>query len=242
VWALVAAVVLSLFGFFPIVNWIRGGRAWPRFGVDLEGWLAGTAISVGAGVLYLILARRVPALWRDDALSPLVRTWDRRPRAGNTLLALIALVVYVCSAWYVFSGRPLLVDEVLQLYQARLFASGRIAGTVDSAQELFSALFQVERNGRVFSQFPPGGPAVLALGVLIGATWLIVPLCGAFTVWCFAALARHRARSTRRVAARIRAVRVRALHDLHVGFADEPRPNAARHRRRVVRGRACDCA
>lgn len=191
VWALTAAMVIFLFGFFPIVNWIHGGREWPRFGADLEGWLAGSAIALGAGVLYLILARRVPALWRSDALAPVVRMWVRWPHTANALLALAALVLYICSAWYVFSGRPLLVDEVLQLFQARLFASGRIAGTVDPAQELFSALFQVEHNGRVFSQFPPGGPAVLALGVLVGATWLVVPVCGALTVWCFAALARR---------------------------------------------------
>jgi hypothetical protein len=191
VWALAAAAVLLLFGFFPIVNWIHGGREWPRFGVDLEGWLSGSAIALGAGVLYLIVARKAPALWRDDALKPLIELWVRRPRAGNALLACAALALYVCSAWYVFSGRPLLVDEVLQLFQARLFASGRIAGTVDSAQELFSALFQVQHDGRVFSQFPPGGPAVLALGVLVGATWLVMPVCGALSVWCFAALVRR---------------------------------------------------
>jgi hypothetical protein len=190
-WALTAATVLFVFGFFPVVNWIHGGRQLPRYGVDLEGWLAGSAIALGIGVIYLILARRVPSLWRDDALAPLVRAWVRRPQRGNALLAVIALAIYVWTAWSVFSGRPLLVDEVLQLWQARLFASGRIAGALDAVPELFSAIFQVERNGRVFSQFPPGGPAVLALGVLVGATWLVVPVCGALTVWCFAALARR---------------------------------------------------
>jgi hypothetical protein len=49
----------------------------------------------------------------------------------------------------------------------------------------------VERNGRVFSQFPPGGPAVLALGVVAGAEWLAVPVCGALAVWCFAGFVRR---------------------------------------------------
>jgi dolichyl-phosphate-mannose-protein mannosyltransferase len=190
-WAIVAAVVVLVFGFLPIVNWIHGGREWPRYGSDLEGWLAGTAIAVGAGVLYVIVARRVPSLWRSDALAPVIRIWVRRPRLTTAALSLAALAVYVCSARYVFSGRPLLVDEVIQLYQARLFASGRIAGTVDAVPELFSALFLLERNGRVFSQFPPGGPAVLALGVALRAVWLIVPLCGALAVACFASFTRR---------------------------------------------------
>ena len=190
-WARTAAAVIFVFGFFPVVNWVRGGREWPRYGSDLEGWLAGSAIALGTGVLYTIVARRVPALWRSDALAPVIRLWVRRPRSTTVLLSLASLALYAFSARYVFSGRPLLVDEVIQLYQARLFASGRIAGTVDAVPELFSALFLLERHGRVFSQFPPGGPLVLAVGIVMGAVWLIVPLCGALSVACFASMSRR---------------------------------------------------
>ena len=190
-WATAAAAVVFVFGFLPVVNWVRGGREWPRYGSDFEGWLAGTAIAVGVGVLYAIAVRRVPSLWRSDALAPVVRFWERRPGTTTAVLSMASLAVYAYSARSVFSGRPLLVDEVIQLYQARLFAGGRIAGTVDAVPELFSALFLLERNGRVFSQFPPGGPLVLALGVVLGAVWLIVPLCGALAVACFATLSRH---------------------------------------------------
>jgi hypothetical protein len=190
-WARAAAVVVFVFGFLPVVNWVHGGREWPRYGSDLEGWLAGSAIAIGVGVLYAIVVRRAPSLWRSDALAPVVRGWTRWPRLTTAALSLVSFALYAYSARSVFSGRPLLVDEVIQLFQARLFASGRIAGTVDAVPELFSALFLLERNGRVFSQFPPGGPAVLALGVMAGAVWLIVPLCGALAATCFASLARR---------------------------------------------------
>ena len=188
--ARVAASVLAVFGFLPVANWIRGGRQWPRYQNDVEGWLAGTAIAFGVGILYHLLSRRSERLWRDDALDPVVRLWARRPRLTTALLALVSLVLYALAAKWVFDGRPLLVDEVAQLFQARVFASGRVAGTLDPVPELFSALHLVEREGRVFSQFPPGGPAVLAVGVLLGAAWLAVPLCGALAVWCFATFAR----------------------------------------------------
>ena len=189
-WARLSAALLAVFGFLPIANWIRGGRDWPRYGGDLEGWLAGSAIALGAGVLYHIVSRRSERLWPGGAIDPLVRLWTQRPRLTNTLLAILSLACYALSAKWVFDGRPLLVDEVAQLFQARIFAQGRIAGVLDSVPELFSALHLVERDGRVFSQFPPGGPAVLAAGIVLGATWLAVPVCGALATWCFAAFTR----------------------------------------------------
>jgi hypothetical protein len=186
----VAAAVLLIFGFLPVANWVPGGRQWPRYRDDVEGWLAGTAIALGAGVLYQMLSRHSERLWRRDALDPLVRLWVRRPRLTTALLVAASLACYALSAKWVFDGRPLLVDEVAQLFQARIFASGRIAGALDPVPELFSALHLVERDGRVFSQFPPGGPAVLAVGVLLGAAWIAVPLCGALAVWSFSAFAR----------------------------------------------------
>jgi hypothetical protein len=189
-WARAAAAVLLVFGFLPIANWIRGGRDWPRYGSDLDSWISGSAIALGGGVLYYVLSRRSERLWRDGALDPLVRHWANRPRLATAALVLSSLALYLLSARWVFDGRPLLVDEVAQLFQARIFASGRIAGVLDPAPELFSALHLVERDGRVFSQFPPGGPAVLAIGLLLGAAWIAVPVCGALAVWCFSAFTR----------------------------------------------------
>ena len=182
--------MLLIFGFLPVANWIRGGRQWPRYRDDVEGWLAGTAIALGVGVLYQILSRRSERLWRDAALDPVVRFWARRPRLATAVLVLTSLALYALTSRWVFNGRPLLVDEVAQLFQAHVFASGRIAGVLDPAPELFSALHLVERDGRIFSQFPPGGPAILAAGVVLGATWIAVPLCGALAVWCFSAFTR----------------------------------------------------
>jgi hypothetical protein len=190
-WTLGGASLFLIFGYLPIANWIHGGRDSPHYATDLQHWVAGTAIALGAALVYVIVARRVPHLWRDDALAPAISFWLRRPRASTLIIVATALLAYAVVARLVFDGRPLLVDEVTQLFQARQFAHGRLAATRDSVPELFSALELVEHDGRVFAQFPPGGPAVLALGVLTGATWLVVPVCGALAVGCFAGFVRY---------------------------------------------------
>ena len=48
----------------------------------------------------------------------------------------------------------------------------------------------VDAGGRVYSQYPPGGPAMLALGQIVGAPWIVDPLFSAVSVVAFAALLR----------------------------------------------------
>jgi hypothetical protein len=48
----------------------------------------------------------------------------------------------------------------------------------------------VDANGRYYGQFPPGGPAMLMLGVLVRAPWLVGPVCGAVSVAAFWAYVR----------------------------------------------------
>jgi hypothetical protein len=54
-----------------------------------------------------------------------------------------------------------------------------------------SILHLVDLGDRTFSQFPAGGPAMLALGALVGAEWLVGPASGAVAVWLFGRLLRE---------------------------------------------------
>jgi hypothetical protein len=191
VWTVVAGALVALFGFLPLANWIPGGRSWPQYDATVQHWLAGSTIALGVAVLYAIATRGVRTFGARTALDALCRVCERRPLAARLALSLAALLVYALAARFVFAGRPLFVDELAQRFQARQFAHGRLAERYDGAPELFSAIHLVERNGRLFSQFPPGGPAVLTVGLWLGVPWLAVPLCGALAVWSFAAFARN---------------------------------------------------
>lgn len=186
-----SAALLALLGFLPIANWIAGGHEAPWFANSLSEWLSGSAIAVGGGIILTLLARRTPALWREGLWTSLATTLSRHPALWSTTLAAIAFTVYALVARTVFDGRPLLIDELSQLYQAQTFASGHLWRPTPAQPELFDILHQVNHQGRAFSQFPPGGPAFLTLGVLLGAPWLVGPACGALAVALFVALVRR---------------------------------------------------
>lgn len=152
--------------------------------------MSGAAIAIGAGIVLAILARRIPALWRDGLTTPVVEWYARRPIAGSAAVALLALPFYVWVARRIFNGHPLLIDEIVQVKQALIFAAGRLWLPSPQFPEFFSTLHMVESGGKVYSQFPPGGPAMLALGALVGAPWLVGPVCGALAVLANGAMVR----------------------------------------------------
>lgn len=185
------AIGLTLFGFLPIANWIAGGHQAPWYGEVAQSWLSGTAIVVGAVVVLVILSRgRVIGL--VETLAARSAQWfERNPRSSALIISLAALCLYTIVAWLIFDARPLFIDEIVQLYQARIYATGHVLDRVGPFPEFFGALNVVSVGDHQFGQFPPGGPAHLTLGLFFGAPWLVTPVLGAATVYTFAQLVRR---------------------------------------------------
>ena len=78
------------------------------------------------------------------------------------------------------------------MLQARWLAEGQLSVATPPLREFFSVLNLVDLGDRTFAQFPIGGPAMLMLGSLVGAEWLVGPLAGAVSVLAFATGARCR--------------------------------------------------
>jgi hypothetical protein len=127
----------------------------------------------------------VSAVWRDGAIEGASAWAVRHPGIFGLALGLGSLLIYGLVAWRVFSRVPISIDELVQLVQAKTFASGRLWQPVSPMPEFYSVLNMVDGSGRYYGQFPPGGPAMLALGVLVGAPWLVGPVCGAVAVAAF---------------------------------------------------------
>lgn len=174
-----AAAVLLVFGFLPIVNWIPGGHEAPWYDERVREWLLDGALVLGAGVLLAILSRRFTWLWRPGWWAPIAEAAAARPGRTAVLLGAGALALYAVVAQVVFSGKPLLIDEIIQVWQGRVLASGRLWVPTPEFPEFTSAMHLVDHEGRRFGQFPMGGPAMLALGSLVRAEWLVGPAFGA---------------------------------------------------------------
>jgi len=189
--ALRVAVValLAALALLPIANWIPGGLDTDWYGTALTLWSLGAAIVAGFAVLLAMTWERY-----GRVLLSLGRRLAGLPRPPRLLVAALLVVaafaVYALVATDVFSRRPLLIDEVIQLVQARIFEQGRLWLPSTGHPELFGSMHLVDLGGRVYGQFPAGGPAVLAIGDALGAAWLVGPACGAIAVAAFIAFLR----------------------------------------------------
>ena len=93
----------------------------------------------------------------------------------------VLLVATVLSV-YSYERHPHIPDEVIYLNHARYLATGNLSLPVPPAPEGFD-LFLMERDtNRWYAVPPPGWPAVLAIGVVLGAPWMVNPILAALCV------------------------------------------------------------
>ncbi|MCC7194447.1 MAG: hypothetical protein IT356_02710 [Gemmatimonadaceae bacterium] len=188
-WA-TAAVILVL-GFLPISSLLPEGMRDGGYTQRWREWALGLLICAGAGTVSALLFRQHRTGKPLEAARRAASRLDRKPLRTDVALAATCCIVYLVIARFVFSGRPLLIDEIVQVLQARLYATGRLTVPAPAAPEFFSVLHVVDVGPKVYSQFPPGWPAMLSIGSLIGQEWIVGPLCGAVAVATFARLLRR---------------------------------------------------
>src|SRR5690606_10366434 len=77
---------------------------------------------------------------------------------------------------------PHVPDEVIYLYHARYFAAGMLTMPAPPVPEAFNIDLMTYEPTRWYSPVPPGWPAALSVGVLLGAPWLVNPVLNALNV------------------------------------------------------------
>ena len=169
--SMAAALLLCVFGVYPLANRLTLGAALEWFDHARAFWLV-----IGGIVLVALLAlgRWFPsvadALWRVGT-----RAVMRIPRRGFLAgVALFAVSASAILAIVCFGRQPHNADEVAQLFHAKILLSGRLSLPPDANPEFFGMDNMIEQ-GRWYSQFPVGGPVFLALGVALRAAWLVNP-------------------------------------------------------------------
>jgi hypothetical protein len=187
----------------------RHFRYWQLFGVGLAFFLSSATVSPQAPVYVaelffaafvqtvnlgniILLAWSLPG----DSL-PLVRhkleRWFGRPEGGEAtttggidrfamLAAVWVTLVAAFLSFFVYERHPHIPDEVAYLLHARYFAAGMLTMPAPPAPEAFNIDLMNYEPTRWFSPVPPGWPAVLTLGMLVGVPWLVNPLLGGVNI------------------------------------------------------------
>jgi len=187
----IVAAVLGVFGLLPVGSWVLGAHSSPLFDDLWREWVSGTAIVIGVAVILALATRRIAVPWGAPLMQRAGRWVERRPVAFAYGVAIAAAALALVLAVVLFNARPILIDEIAQLRQAQIFAHGHLWLPLSPHEEFVSSLFMVEAGGKVYSQFPPGGPAMLALGQLFNVPWVVNPLISGVSVLACAALIRH---------------------------------------------------
>ena len=99
------------------------------------------------------------------------------------LLSLAAVLVARLVAFVVYEDVPHLEDEVAYAWQARVMASGRLALPSPEYSTSFLVPFVVDYQGLRFGKYPPGWPAVLAIGEALNLRGWVNPLLAGLSLW-----------------------------------------------------------
>lgn len=107
------------------------------------------------------------------------------------ILCLAGVIIGLAVSWGVFDAVPHLEDEHAYLFQAKLFACGKITREVLPSAPSFSLPFVIEYNGKQFSKYTPGFSLILALGALVRLPWIINPLLAGVGIFAVFLLTRE---------------------------------------------------
>jgi hypothetical protein len=101
-------------------------------------------------------------------------------------LLLWTLWVFVIAnllSFAVFEHIPHVQDEIAQFLQAKIFARGNLTAPLPPIKDFFQYFYDnMIFANRWYSQYQPGHPVLLMLGMLLNIPWIINPLIAALSV------------------------------------------------------------
>ena len=160
------AVVVFLFSLAPF----KTGDRWMVTYMSMAGTVFLLLLTVGYPILVRFLA--LPSRAADSLLY--------RLRPAHFLLLTSGAVLAITSliSWQVFQHIPHVQDTIDQVFQGRIFASGRITLPARFDDYFFSFIYIINDGLKVYAEYPFGHSLLLALGSLVHAEWLVNPLLG----------------------------------------------------------------
>jgi 4-amino-4-deoxy-L-arabinose transferase-like glycosyltransferase len=106
------------------------------------------------------------------------------------LICVAAFLLIALVSQDIFERIPHVEDEAAYLFQAQVFAQGRLSVPTPPSPESYWSPFVLDYGGQRFSKYPPGYSLLLSLGVRAGKPWIVNALLGSLALWFIAQLGR----------------------------------------------------
>jgi 4-amino-4-deoxy-L-arabinose transferase-like glycosyltransferase len=84
--------------------------------------------------------------------------------------------------YFIYQNHPHVPDETQYLFQAKYLAAGQLTVAAPPVPEAFETYMIPHKEARWFGIFPPAFPLMLAIGVKLGAVWLVNPILAGLCV------------------------------------------------------------
>ena len=132
---------------------------------------------------------------QSNSLRFLQKAWARitgiNRRIWQALIFLASLAICLCCSSFLFFRFGHGLDEIDYLFQARIFAGGHLWAPMPQPYDFFHLVNLIAKDGKWMAQYPPGWPALLSIGVRLGAAWIVNPLLAGLLVVVIYRLARE---------------------------------------------------
>jgi hypothetical protein len=181
------AVLLVALGVYPLADHLPFAEPQPWWRWAVRAWLLWTPLLIG---LALLLARTRSEWWIARIERGRAALLAAPPRHFMLLVGAVTFALALAVGWIMFHWTGATIDEHSELWQAHLITRGRLFARAEPHPEFFGTMQTVSWAGRWFSHFPIGGPAIYALGLMLGVPQLVNPLlagCAAAAVYRFLA-------------------------------------------------------
>lgn len=142
--------------------------------VDVTDYAVNLAASTLAFVALYVLLLRFEGVARAVCRSLL--------RVPVPALAIVFTVAAAAAGLLVLDGVPHISDAVAYQLQAKAIAAGGISLAAPEHPEFFGFTHTLVDGTRWYGIMNPGWPAILAVGYLAGAPWVVNPLLGGLTL------------------------------------------------------------
>jgi hypothetical protein len=172
----------ALGALFLAVTLTPSTEGWPRVARLLLAAAAAVPVIVGAASLVRSDVVNVAGRWTMPVRRLCRGIAAMRPGPFVAMVAAVELVLACAASTFLFDRVPQVDDTATQVFQAKMLAEGRVKTPVPEPYEFFEYNFMVRRGDEWFGKYPPGHPALLALGVLVHAPWIVNPIAGAVLV------------------------------------------------------------